>query len=195
MSLLSRLFLFIVIAVVGSYVNVAESAAEDKVKKGGNPVVLIKTSKGDITVELDKEKAPISVENFLSYVNDGFYNETVFHRVIKNFMIQGGGFTTDMKQKPTKDPIKNEAKNGLSNVRGSIAMARTGVVDSATSQFFINHKDNDFLNHGSRDYGYAVFGKVTEGMEVVDAIAEVKTGYQDVPTENIVIESITVVSK
>ncbi|NIP37913.1 MAG: peptidylprolyl isomerase A [Candidatus Dadabacteria bacterium] len=195
MKILTKVILLIVIFILGSYVNNNESMAENKEKEGGNPVVLIKTSKGDIKVELDKEKAPITVENFLSYVNDGFYNGTVFHRVIKNFMIQGGGFTADMKQKPTKDPIKNEAKNGLSNARGTIAMARTAVVDSATSQFFINHKDNNILDHGTRDYGYAVFGKVIEGIEVVDAIAAVETGMQDIPTENIVIESITVVTK
>jgi len=193
-SLKNILFILAIIAVSIS-INKSEGIAEDKVEKGENPVVLIKTSKGDIKVELDKEKAPISVENFLSYVNDGYYNGTIFHRVIKNFMIQGGGFTADMKQKPTKDPIKNEAKNGLSNAKGTLAMARTAVVESATSQFFINHADNKFLNHGTRDYGYAVFGKVTEGMDVVDKIAIVPTGYQDVPTETITIESITLVTK
>jgi len=193
-SLKNILFILAIIAVSIS-INKSESIAEDKVEKGGNPVVLIKTNKGDIKVELDKEKAPISVENFLSYVNDGSYNGTIFHRVIKNFMIQGGGFTADMKQKPTKDPIKNEAKNGLSNAKGTLAMARTSVVDSATSQFFINLIDNKFLDHGTRDYGYAVFGKVIEGMDVVDKIAIVPTGYQDVPTETITIESITLVTK
>jgi len=193
-SLKNILFILAIIAVSIS-INKSEGIAEDKVEKGGNPVVLIKTSKGDIKVELDKEKAPISVENFLSYVNDGYYNGTIFHRVIKNFMIQGGGFTADMKQKPTKDPIKNEAKNGLSNAKGTLAMARTSVVDSATSQFFINLIDNKFLDHGTRDYGYAVFGKVIEGMDVVDKIAIVPTGYQDVPTETVTIESITLVTK
>ncbi len=193
-SLKNILFILAIIAVSIS-INKSEGIAEDKVEKGGNPVVLIKTSKGDIKVELDKEKAPISVENFLSYVNGGYYNGTIFHRVIKNFMIQGGGFTADMKQKPTKDPIKNEAKNGLSNAKGTLAMARTSVVDSATSQFFINLIDNKFLDHGTRDYGYAVFGKVIEGMDVVDKIAIVPTGYQDVPTETITIESITLVTK
>ena len=157
--------------------------------------VCLQTSRGEIHLQLDAENAPGSVSNFAQYVKDGHYDGVVFHRVIKGFMIQGGGFTADMKQKPTKDPIKNEAKNGLSNERGTIAMARTGIVDSATSQFFINHKDNNFLDHGTRDYGYAVFGKVTEGLEVVDAIARVQTGMQDIPTENIVIESITVVGK
>ena len=161
--------------------------------KGGNPVVIIKTSKGDIKVELDKENAPISTDNFLAYVEDGYYDGTIFHRVINNFMIQGGGFTADGQQKPTKAPIKNEADNGLKNDRGTIAMARTGVVDSATSQFYINHVDNDFLNHGKRDFGYAVFGKVVDGMDVVDAIAAVQTGSGDVPNEQIVIESVTVV--
>ncbi len=172
-----------------------EVSSDDKAaeNKGGNPVVILKTSKGDIKIELDKENAPISVDNFLAYVEDGFYNGTIFHRVIKNFMVQGGGFTTDMQQKPTNAQIKNEADNGLKNERGTIAMARTGVVDSATSQFFINHADNTFLDHGIKDYGYAVFGKVVDGMDVVDAIAVVQTGPGDVPNEQVVIESITVV--
>jgi peptidyl-prolyl cis-trans isomerase B (cyclophilin B) len=162
-----------------------------------NPVVLIQTSKGDITIELDAEKAPITVKNFLDYVNDGFYADTIFHRVISNFMIQCGGMTADMKEKKNKAPIKNEADNGLKNVRGSIAMARTQVVDSATSQFFINVVDSDFLNHTSKTasgYGYAVFGKVTQGMDVVDDIRQVKTGskgyHQDVPVEPITIEKV-----
>lgn len=165
--------------------------------KGGNPVVIMSTSLGDIKIELYPDKAPVTVENFLSYVNDGFYNGTIFHRVIPGFMIQGGGFTPDMQQKPTKSPIKNEADNGLKNEPGTIAMARTSVVDSATSQFFINQVDNQFLNHGSRDFGYAVFGKVVEGMDVVNKIAQVKTGrvgpFQDVPIEPVVIESVKVV--
>jgi peptidyl-prolyl cis-trans isomerase A (cyclophilin A) len=126
---------------------------------------------GKIELELNAEKAPISVANFLQYIESGFYNNTIFHRVINNFMVQGGGFDKHMQRKTTLPMIKNEAKNGLKNDRGTVAMARTGVVDSASSQFFINHKDNDFLNHGSRDYGYAVFAKVTKGMDVVDAIA------------------------
>lgn len=172
-----------------------ETSNNDKAveNKGGNPVVIIKTSKGDIKVELDKENAPISTDNFMSYVEDGYYDGTVFHRVINNFMVQGGGFTADGQQKPTKAPIKNEADNGLKNDRGTIAMARTGVVDSATSQFYINHVDNAFLNHGKRDFGYAVFGKVVDGMDVVDAIAAVQTGPGDVPNEQIVIESVTIV--
>jgi len=167
--------------------------------EGGNPVVIMSTSKGDIKIELFKDKAPISVENFLSYANDGFYDGTVFHRVIPNFMIQGGGFTPDFDQKPTKPPIKNEAKNGLKNERGTLAMARTQVVDSATSQFFINLADNSFLDNGIRDYGYAVFGKVIGGMDVVDEIAAVETGsrgmYGDVPQEDVVINSVKVVEQ
>jgi peptidyl-prolyl cis-trans isomerase A (cyclophilin A) len=165
--------------------------------KGGNPMIIMSTSMGDIKIELYPDKAPETVKNFLAYVNDKFYDDTVFHRVIPGFMIQGGGFAPDMKQKPTKPPIKNEAKNGLKNDTGTIAMARTSVVDSATSQFFINLKDNDFLNHGARDFGYAVFGKVVEGIDVVRKIAEVKTGnlgpFQDVPVEPVVIKSVRVV--
>ena len=166
-----------------------------------NPVVRMQTSKGDITIELDAEKAPITVKNFLGYVEDGFYEGTIFHRVISNFMIQGGGMTADMKEKKNKAPIKNEADNGLGNARGSIAMARTQVVDSATSQFFINVVDNDFLDHKSKTpagYGYAVFGKVIEGMDVVDEIRQVKTGskgyHQDVPTEAVTIEKVTLLA-
>ncbi|HSJ95804.1 MAG TPA: peptidylprolyl isomerase [Myxococcota bacterium] len=153
----------------------------------GNPVVVLETSLGSIEIELDAEKAPISTANFLAYVDSGHYDGTVFHRVIPDFMIQGGGFDDSMTQKPTKAPIKNEANNGLKNVRGTVAMARTNVVDSATSQFFINLKDNDFLNHGGRDFGYAVIGKVSAGMDVVDKIAAVRTAnrgmHQDVPVE------------
>lgn len=172
-------------------------AGDTSETQGGNPVVIISTSKGDIKVELFKNEAPITVENFLSYANDGFYDGTIFHRVIPNFMIQGGGFTPDFVQKPTKAPIKNEATNGLKNDRGTLAMARTQVVDSATSQFFINIVDNDFLNNGARDYGYAVFGKVIDGMDVVDVIAGVSTAnkgmHGNVPTEDVVIESVKVV--
>jgi len=141
-----------------------------------NPRVLLTTSLGEIELELEAEKAPISVENFLGYVDSGFYDGTVFHRVIPGFMVQGGGFGEGLNQKPTKAPIKNEADNGLHNVRGTVAMARTQNVNSATSQFFINHRDNDFLDHGGRDFGYAVFAKVVRGMEVVDQIAQVPTG-------------------
>ena len=160
------------------------------------PRVTLHTNKGAIVLELDAENAPQSTENFLSYVRDGFYDRTIFHRVIPNFMIQGGGFTQEMKQKKTEAEIKNEADNGLDNKRGSLAMARTQIVDSATSQIFINLADNDFLNHQGKSpnaYGYAVFGRVTEGMEVVDRIAEVATGnyahHQDVPQEPVIIES------
>lgn len=173
-----------------------ENSTKTVSTKGGNPMVLMSTSMGDVKIELYPDKAPITVENFLGYVRDGFYDGTIFHRVIPNFMIQGGGFTPDMNQKPTRDPIKNEADNGLKNDKGTIAMARTNVVDSATSQFFINEASNDFLNHGSRDFGYAVFGKVVEGMDVVDRIAAARTGsvgmFQDVPEEAIVIKSVEV---
>ncbi len=158
-------------------------------------MITIKTNHGDIRVELFEDKAPISCENFRQYVKDGHFDGTVFHRVIPNFMIQGGGMDENMQSKPTRDPIKNEADNGESNRRGTLAMARTGVVDSATSQFFINLRDNDFLNHGTRDFGYAVFGKVSEGMDVVDAIAAVPTGnragHQDVPVDPVTIIEVT----
>ncbi len=161
--------------------------------------VQLETTKGHIVLELDEVKAPETVKNFVDYVNEGHYNDTIFHRVIDGFMIQGGGFTKDMNQKATKSPIRNEAANGLKNKRGTIAMARTMVVDSATSQFFINLVDNDFLDFSSptpQGYGYAVFGKVVEGMEVVDAIAKVKTGYhgphQNVPEEAVIITAATV---
>lgn len=156
-----------------------------------NPKVLLTTSLGEIEIELDAEKAPISTANFLAYVDSGHYAGTQFHRVIPGFMVQGGGFDADLQQKQTRAPIKNEADNGLHNVRGTLAMARTQVRDSATSQFFINHKDNAFLDHGSRDFGYAVFGKVVRGMEVVDKIAQVPTGnrggHQNVPREPVLI--------
>lgn len=153
--------------------------------------LIIDTSMGKIEVELNAELAPISVANFMQYVDSGFYNDTIFHRVINNFMVQGGGFDKFMQKKSNLPSIKNEAKNGLKNDRGTLAMARTGVVDSATSQFFINHKDNDFLNHGGRDYGYAVFGKVTKGMDVVDAIARVQTKSGDVPVNPVAIKNVT----
>ena len=162
--------------------------------------VTIKTSAGDIQLELDGEKAPITVENFVSIANSGYYAGTIFHRVINGFMVQGGGLNADMSNKSSgTSPIQNEANNGLVNDRGTIAMARTMEPHSATGQFFINHKDNGFLNHTGENpqgWGYAVFGKVTEGMDVVDAIADVATGssggYQDVPLEAITIESVTV---
>ncbi len=159
-------------------------------------MITIKTNHGDISVELMDEKAPISCENFRQYVSDGHFNDTVFHRVIPNFMIQGGGMDASMSSKATRDPIKNEADNGETNVRGTLAMARTGAVDSATSQFFINLGDNDFLNHGDRDFGYAVFAKVTDGMDIVDAIAGVATGsvsgHQDVPLDTVTITEVTI---
>lgn len=158
-------------------------------------MITIKTNHGDIVVELFDEKAPITCENFRRYIADGHYANTIFHRVIPNFMIQGGGMDENMNSKATRDPIKNEADNGESNVRGTLAMARTGVVDSATSQFFINLRDNDFLNHGTRDFGYAVFGRVTGGMEVVDTIAALPTGtragHQDVPLDAVTILEVT----
>lgn len=162
-----------------------------------NPVVLMATSKGDIRVELDAAKAPITTKNFLDYVSEGHYDGLIFHRVIAGFMIQGGGMDEQMKEKKGRAPIKNEAANGLKNNVGTIAMARTGVVDSATSQFFINVKDNDFLNHrgaSPEEYGYAVFGRVVEGMEVVRSIEKVQTGrrghHDDVPVEPVVIKSV-----
>ncbi len=180
-----------VLLAAGSGPAIAQSS-ETPMKKE-KPVVVLNTSLGDITVELDAEKAPVTVENFLKYVDDGHYDGTVFHRVIPNFMIQVGGFEPGMKQKPTRAAIKNEADNGLENDRGTLAMARTSAKDSATAQFFINLKDNDFLNHGSRDFGYAVFGRVTDGMDVVDKIARVKTGQKgghgDVPIEDVLIIS------
>ncbi|MEC8443319.1 MAG: peptidylprolyl isomerase [Pseudomonadota bacterium] len=157
--------------------------------------VALNTNKGVIELELNPEAAPISVENFVKYVEEKHYDGTVFHRVIKNFMIQAGGFDIDMNRKATRAAIKNEAKNGLNNARGTIAMARTGVVDSATSQFFINVKDNRFLDHGVRDFGYAVFGRVTQGMDVVDSIAAVATGARDVPRDPIIIHSAAVIDK
>ncbi len=159
-------------------------------------MITIKTNHGDIDVELFDEKAPISCENFRQYITDGHFSDTVFHRVIPNFMIQGGGMDESLSSKTTRDPIKNEANNGEKNVRGTLAMARTGVVDSATSQFFINLKDNDFLNHSDRDFGYAVFGKVSNGMDIVDTIGAVPTsnraGNQDVPVDAVTILEVTI---
>jgi len=154
-------------------------------------MVVFETSMGAFTIELYPAEAPVTVENFLQYVDDGFFDGTIFHRVIPNFVIQGGGFTEEMKQKPTRATIKNEADNGLKNLRGTLSMARTSDVNSATSQFFVNLADNAFLNHGARDFGYAVFAKVVEGLDIVDAIAGVKTGtkggHQDVPLEPVVV--------
>jgi len=163
-------------------------------------MVTLKTNYGDITLELFEDKAPNTVANFLSYVQDGFFDNTIFHRVINNFMVQGGGFTEDMEQKDTKAPIENEANNGVANEVGTIAMARTQDPHSATSQFFINVNNNDFLNHTSESangWGYCAFGKVTEGMDVVEKIKAVKTGnsgyHQDVPVEPVIIEKAFVV--
>ena len=163
--------------------------------------ILMTTTVGPMTLELDADNAPKTVENFLSYVSNGFYDGTIFHRVINNFMVQGGGFTADMEQKATQAPIDNEANNGLKNARGTIAMARTQDPHSATAQFFINVQDNDFLNHTGENmqgWGYAVFGKVTDGEEVLDKIRCAQTGsqagHQDVPVEPIIIESVTVIA-
>ncbi|KIX13094.1 peptidylprolyl isomerase [Dethiosulfatarculus sandiegensis] len=163
-------------------------------------MVKLTTNKGEIVLELDQDKAPDTVANFLGYVKDGFYDGTIFHRVIDGFMVQGGGFTEDMQQKPTKDPIKNEADNGLKNNKYTVAMARTQDPHSATAQFFINVADNEFLNHSAKDmqgWGYAVFGKVVEGTEVVDEMKNVPTGrkgwHDDVPKETLIIEKAEVV--
>ena len=163
--------------------------------------ILMTTTVGPMTLELDADNAPKTVENFLSYVSNGFYDGTIFHRVINNFMVQGGGFTADMEQKATEAPIENEANNGLKNAYGTIAMARTQDPHSATAQFFINVQDNDFLNHTGENmqgWGYAVFGKVTDGEEVLEKIRCVQTGsqagHQDVPVEPIIIESVTVIA-
>ena len=162
--------------------------------------VKFQTSKGDIVLELDLEKAPVTTKNMIDYVSEGFYDGTIFHRVISGFMIQGGGYNANMDEKKTKGPIVNEAENGLKNDRGTVAMARTNNPHSATAQFFINHKNNDFLNYsGPSNPGYAVFGKVVEGMDIVDAIADVETtsvGYfDDVPVEAVVIKSATILEE
>ncbi|MEY3807212.1 MAG: hypothetical protein RI893_188 [Pseudomonadota bacterium] len=174
-------------------------ATENKMSDTASKVKLT-TSLGEIIIQLNPEKAPISSANFLTYVNEGFYNSTIFHRVIPGFMAQGGGFDTDFNQKSVHDPIKNEADNGLTNKRGTLAMARTNVPDSATAQFFINYKDNASLNHTSpttSGWGYAVFGEVIEGMDIVDAMAKQPTGshggHQDVPKTNIVVEKAEVI--
>ena len=182
--------------------NVGCTMADDgKPQNPNNPVVLISTSMGDMKAELYKDKAPVTVANFLAYVSDKSYDGTIFHRVIPRFMIQGGGFTPDMKQKPTKAAIKNEAGNGVKNTLGTLAMARTSDINSATAQFFINTKDNDFLDHKDdtmQGFGYCVFGKVIDGSKVVQKIEGVETDtkgmYEDVPVQPVVIKSITVVS-
>jgi len=177
----------------------AEKAVVAGLKGAKLKMVKLETSLGDIVIELDEKKAPVTVANFLRYVEEGFYDGTIFHRVISGFMIQGGMYTADMKSRNTHEAIVNEASNGLKNARGAIAMARTNNPNSARSQFFINHKDNDFLNYaGPAKPGYAVFGRVVEGMDVVDAIAAVKTavrrGMRDVPVEPVVITSAVIVS-
>jgi len=175
------------------------SFSDSEAVAASNPVVVVKTNKGSFDIELFEKEAPITVKNFLDYVDAKFYDGTIFHRVISNFMIQGGGFTKGMAEKSPRGPIKNEADNGLKNVRGTIAMARTNVVDSATAQFFINVVDSPFLDHGARDFGYAVFGRVTSGMDVVDTIRNSKTHtvgfHNDVPVQDIVIQSIRRVDK
>ena len=175
-------------------------AASTPATKGNMKMVKLHTNKGTITLQLDAEKAPVTVQNFIDYVNSGFFSNTIFHRVIPNFMIQGGGFEPGMKQKPTNAPIKNEAANGLKNDIYTIAMARTNDPQSATAQFFINTQNNSFLNYPGQDgWGYCVFGVVVEGKEVVDAIGKVKTGsngfHQDVPKEDVIITSAEVVKK
>ncbi|MSR17032.1 MAG: peptidyl-prolyl cis-trans isomerase [Methylococcaceae bacterium] len=186
--LLSMLFLFTI------------STAFAMENKMTHPKVKLTTSLGDITIQLNSEKAPISSENFLTYVKEGFYNGTIFHRVIKDFMAQGGGFDTSFNQKEVHAPIENEADNGLKNTRGTIAMARTNVPNSATAQFFINYKDSSFLDHTGKNasgWGYAVFGEVIEGMDIVDKMAtqptSSKNGHQDVPKTDIIIEKAEII--
>ena len=193
---MKKLFGVLLIITLGC-VSPGAYSIDTQTKGAGMVTVQMQTDKGLITLELDAEKAPVTVENFVSYARAGFYDGTIFHRVIPGFMIQGGGFTTDMKQKKTRAPIDNEADNGLRNERGTIAMARTSNPHSATAQFFINTKNNDFLNHKGKSpqgWGYAVFGRVAEGMVVVEAISGVKTGtrgpFRDVPTNSVVITKV-----
>ncbi len=192
----SGVYLFIVAAAL---VFLAFGCRSEKGNLKGLKMVKLETTKGAIVIEVNETAAPVTAANFLQYVKDGFYDGTIFHRVIPNFMIQGGGFTSDMKQKTTRPPIVNEGKNGLKNKRGTLAMARTNDPNSATGQFFINLVDNANLDYSARGPGYAVFGQVVEGMDVVDAIAKVKTGikgmFQDVPEEPVIIKSAKVVSK
>ena len=195
-------------AETGSEASEAESKVTARVKQApaekaqANPVVVLETNYGDIKMELFRKEAPLSTANFLSYIKDGFYDDTIFHRVVKGFVLQAGGVTKDMKQKTQKDPIKNEAKNALSNKRGTISMARTNEIDSGTSHFFLNLVDNTRLDHTGEEpakYGYAVFGKVVEGMDVVDKIAEVNVGnrarYQNVPLKHVLIEKARIAEK
>jgi peptidyl-prolyl cis-trans isomerase A (cyclophilin A) len=157
-------------------------------------MIRFETTLGDFTVEFYEKEAPLSVANFLRYVDDGFFDSTIFHRIVPGFVIQGGGFTEDMTQKKTHPPVKNEADNGLKNARGSLSMARTNDINSATSQFFVNLKDNDFLDHSRGNFGYAVFARVTKGMDVIDKIAAVETGrkrgFDDVPVEPVIMKSV-----
>jgi len=157
-------------------------------------MILFETTLGNFKIEFFEKEAPLSVANFLKYIDDGFFDGTIFHRVVPGFVIQGGGFTEDMAQKKTEPPVKNEADNGLNNERGTLSMARTNDINSATSQFFVNLKDNEFLDHSRQNFGYAVFAKVTEGMDVIDRIAAVKTGrkrgHEDVPVEAVVMKSV-----
>ena len=177
----------LILAIAGCSINMSE-----------NPKVLMKTSLGELEIELFQEEAPVTVENFLQYVGDGFYDGLIFHRVVPNFVIQGGGFQTGMAKKSARSPIINEAENGLLNLRGTLSMARTSDPNSASSQFFVNLKHNEFLDYQSNPPGYAVFAKVTHGMEVVDAIAAVKTadqkGFKNVPEKDVIIESVVVLS-
>jgi peptidyl-prolyl cis-trans isomerase B (cyclophilin B) len=199
MEFLMRNLLGLLLVVTIGFAPAVGYSTEKQTKGVGMVTIKMETSMGDITLELDGEKAPDTVANFVEYANSGFYDGTIFHRVIANFMIQGGGFDSDMKQKKTRAPIKNEAGNGLKNDTGTISMARTNDPHSATAQFFINVKDNAFLNHtapSGQGWGYAVFGKVTDGMDVVHAIEKVSTtnrsGMQDVPAETVVINKVTV---
>lgn len=196
-SVLVVVVLITALSACDTFTKKKEKEVQKTSGKGAISMVLISTDLGDIKVELNGEKAPVTVNNFLAYVKEGFYDGVIFHRVIPGFMIQTGGFTEGMVQKPVKQPIENEAKNGLLNKRGFLAMARTSDINSATSQFFINLVDNSFLDHGQRDYGYAVFGEVVDGMDVVDKIGAVETGslknFSDVPKTSVVIKSVTVV--
>ena len=199
-NLLPRLVSCLLAVILGLSMSMAQAQSDDKAE---NPQVLMKTTDGDITIELFADKSPITVENFLRYVDDGHYDGTVFHRVISNFMIQGGGFDTELKEKPTRDPIVNESKNKLHNTRGTLAMARTSDPDSAAAQFFINQRSNLRLDWSPGKDGYTVFGEVTDGMQVVDIIALSDTGaaqamttrgpsvFQDVPMKPVVILSIS----
>jgi peptidyl-prolyl cis-trans isomerase B (cyclophilin B) len=195
MTLMLKVFWGLHLSAMALLIAFSQGAAMEK--KVANPVVILETSVGDITVELYQESAPKTVANFLEYVKAGFFKDTIFHRVIKGFMIQGGGLTVDMKQKPTRPPVENEATNGEKNMRGTIAMARTSDIHSATAQFFINTVNNSFLDHRSQSregFGYCVFGKVTAGMDVVEKIESSPTGtigmYRDVPTVPVVIKNV-----